>query len=401
MAAAAAPHLPAISAQSVRRDFQDQTVSIILMVFLLFFFLGSKFELGIPLRIEDLLFLMLLPLGYRYAAREKSPLFFWIVAYFAVNLVPYFVAAVTGYDLGIYPIIIMKEIEYFYIAYLICVNRSRWVLGLIDLLAVALILNGVRAIVQGEVTYYGIGTFGNYDSPSISGALFLFSTVWLHIRSKLLPTRRLQWAAWPLLLAGSGCVVATVSRSGIGAIVVYWIAYAVIAHLRTIPLLIGFGAVVPAIAQKIAGSFGIDLWVIGAVARRLGAAGSAAVERTTKWQGYLAHLEPYDYVFGRGKGFPNALNNYMGMGVDSQYVRIILENGIVGFLILAAILLTMLREMYLRRGEYEHGWAVVAAMMVLSVPLEALQVSKPGGFFWLILFYLLMCQRKPLPPARP
>src|ERR1044071_5504554 len=104
MTSAALPNYPASASHPVRRDFQDQIVSLMLMVFLGFFFVGAKLE-RVPIRIEDLIFLMLLPLGYRYAAREKSKLFFWIVAYFAVNLVPYFASAATGYDLGIYPII--------------------------------------------------------------------------------------------------------------------------------------------------------------------------------------------------------------------------------------------------------------------------------------------------------
>lgn len=395
----AAQYLPAVSSPEPRRDFQDQGVSLLLIAFLGFFFVGSKLQLGIPIRIEDMIFLMLLPLGYRYAARRKNMLFVWVVAYFAINLIPYFASAVGGYDLGIYPIILMKEVEYFYIAYLICANRSRWVLGTVDVLSAFLILNGVRALAQREITYYGIGTIGNYDSPSISGALFLFSTVWLHIRSKLLTRSVLRWVVWGLLFAGTVCVIATISRSSIAAVLVYWIGYAVIAHPRTIPFILGAAALVPTLIQAAMMAVGVDFWLLAKIMDRVAAAGSSAVERSGKWKYYIDTLEPFDFVFGRGKGYPNALNSYMGMGVDSQYVRIIIENGIVGFIILAGILLTMLREMYRRRGEFEHGWAVVAAMMTMSIPLEALQVSKPGGYFWLIMFYLTMCQRKPLAEA--
>ena len=105
-----------------------------------------------------------------------------------------------------------------------------------------------------------------------------------------------------------------------------------------------------------------------------------------------------DFIFGRGTGYPNSLGGGYGLGVDSQYVRLAMERGIAGFVIVAAILLTMLVEIKRRGGEYQHAWAIVISMMVLSIPLEALQVSKSGGFFWLVMFYLLMCQRR-RPPA--
>src|SRR5439155_18705920 len=96
----------------------------------------------------------------------------------------------------------------------------------------------------------------------------------------------------------------------------------------------------------------------------------------------------------RGVGYPNSIGGGFGLGVDNQYVRVIMERGILGLIIIAAILLTMLTTIKRRGGEYQHAWAVVMAMLVMSVPMEALQVSKSGGFFWLIMFYLLLCQRR-------
>src|SRR5258708_11681229 len=123
---AAAMQLPMHQSTRPRRDFQDQAVSVLLMILLFFFFVGPKIEsLPIPIRIDDFIFILLVPLSYRYLARRKSLVFYWILAYFAVNLIPYFAGLVTGtYDVGIYPIITVKEVEYFYVAYLICVNRS-------------------------------------------------------------------------------------------------------------------------------------------------------------------------------------------------------------------------------------------------------------------------------------
>jgi hypothetical protein len=134
---------------------------------------------------------------------------------------------------------------------------------------------------------------------------------------------------------------------------------------------------------------------------RMQAAGSSAAYRASKWQFYLDQFTPADYLFGRGKGFPNAVDGTYGLGVDSQYVRVLLEEGMIGLILMTAILWYMLAHIKKRGGEYQHAWAVVVAMLVMSVPLEAMQISKSGGFFWLIMFYLLMCQRRPTGGATP
>src|SRR5205814_285025 len=109
-------------ATRVPEDIYDRIVGVMLMIFLFFFFVGTKLtRFPLPVRVEDLIFIMLVPMSYRYLKRPKTPLFWWIAFYFGINLIPYFAAAAVGeYDLSIYPVIVIKEMEYFYIAYLIC-----------------------------------------------------------------------------------------------------------------------------------------------------------------------------------------------------------------------------------------------------------------------------------------
>lgn len=383
-------------------DLIDRVVAFLLIVFLVFFFVGERIEtLAIPIRIEDFIFIILLPLSYRYLARPKTKLFYWIAAYFVVNLIPYTAAVLAGeYSLGSYPIIMVKEIEYFYIAFLITELRSKWVFATVDALALVIISNGLRALYQGEISYYGIGTFGNYSAPSLAGALYLFSTVWLHIRSKLVPGTGLRWIARVVVVAGAICVVATISRSSIGALLVYGTVYMVLARVTFLPLFVAGLGLSPKMIQAIAllagTGYGTIAWRVVARADRIG---SAALDRSGKWEYYMSLFEPMDFVFGRGKGYPNALDGTYGLGVDSQYIRTVMENGFVGMAILAAIFWIMLSEIRRQGGEWQHAWALVMAMFVMSIPLEALQVSKSGGFFWLTMFYMLRCQRKL--PAQP
>ncbi|HUR91684.1 MAG TPA: O-antigen ligase family protein [Gemmatimonadaceae bacterium] len=378
-------------------DIIDRLVAFLLIVFLVFFFVGERIEtLVIPIRIEDFMFILLLPLSYRYLARPKTKLFYWIAAYFVVNLIPYTAAIIAGeYSLGSYPIIMVKEIEYFYIAFLITELRSKWVFATVDSLALFIIGNGLRALYQGEISYYGIGTFGNYSAPSLAGALYLFSTVWLHIRSKLVPGIGLRWVARMVVVAGAICVVATISRSSIAALLVYASVYMLLAHAALVPLFVAGLGLSPKVIQAIALLAGTGYGTIATrVVARASRIGNSALDRSGKWEYYMSLFEPMDFVFGRGKGYPNALDGTYGLGVDSQYIRTVMENGFVGVVILAAIFWIMLEDIRRHRGEFQHAWALVMAMFVMSVPLEALQVSKSGGFFWLAMFYMLRCQRR-------
>jgi hypothetical protein len=380
-------------------DIVDIAVNVLLMVFLVYFYVGSRFELaGLPIRVEDLIFLLLLPLGYRYVNRPKSKLFYFIAAYFGINLLPWLADAIGGYTLSIYPVIVMKEVEYLYIAYLVCVNRSRWVLGTVDALALLIIGNGIRSIIAREITYYGIGTFGAYDAPSLAGSIFMFSAIWIHIRSKLLPSRLLRILALGVVMMGGLCAVATISRSTIAALAIYTVVYGLLSNLWLAPWVIAAVVVAPFIIEWASQYVFSTLGFFAAqIINRALQINNAAGVRSNKWAAYLGGLKPLDWVFGRGKGYPNALDQTLGLGVDSQYVRIILENGILGFALLMTIMVMMILEIRRRGGEWEFALATLVAMLMMSVPFEALQVSKPGGFFWLILIYLLMCQRKPRP----
>jgi hypothetical protein len=176
----------------------------------------------------------------------------------------------------------------------------------------------------------------------------------------------------------------------------YAIVYVFLARILVFPALLAALGLTPWLIQVVALSISAGLGLIAQqVVRRATAEQLASgASRAEKWLTYVRDMQPPDFLFGRGTGYPNALAGTYSLGVDSQYVRLAMERGIVGFIIVAAILLTMLIEIKRRGGEYQHAWALVMALMVMSIPFEALQVSKSGGFFWLLMFYLLMCQRR-------
>ena len=155
----------------------------------------------------------------------------------------------------------IKELQYFYIAYLVCQNRSWWLLATIDALAVIIIGNGIRLLLAGKIAYYGIGTFGT-DSPSLSGALYFFSTIWLHIRSKLIRSRPLRWTTLFVVALGFVCVIATVSRTSIAATIVYLVTYLILTSIVSLPAFMVAAGITPKLIQiAAAGQFDLAIGV--------------------------------------------------------------------------------------------------------------------------------------------
>jgi hypothetical protein len=282
------------------------------------------------------------------------------------------------------------------------------VLHAIDAYCGVTVLYGAYLLRHGVVDYYGIGSLATVESPSMAGAMYLFTTIWLHIRLRLLPSRWMRLMALGLVAMGAVCVVVTVSRSSIGALLVYMLVYMVLSlnviglaalfgAIRVAPGLIKLAAVYAAAASASAASAATGLADIAIRLLNRWSAGNlstSGADRAGKWRYYLDLLELPEWIVGKGKAFPNALDGTFGMGVDSQYVRTLLEQGLIGVILLAAIVIRMLYTIHVKKGEWRHAYATIAAMLVMSLPMEAFQVSKSGAWFWLIMFYLYFCQRR-------
>jgi len=343
-----------------------------------------------PLRGEDFIFLLLLPLAGRFALVPKNRLFVLIAVYFLMNPAIYLAYYAYGaYELSYYPVILVKELEYFYIAYLMYRYGAEWrcfLVKMLDVMVFANVTYGIHGILFGEASYYGIGTVAN-EAAALSGGVYLLGTIWTDIRSAQSHRIGLRSIYHAFVAMGAICTLATISRSSILALGAYFASRFLLTRRnapKVILLVAGAGLFLGILVY-----FGGDkLGVIERMSFRFARAESAGHYRLDKWMYELSHLKSHEWAFGRGKGFGNVVTQSLTLSVDSQYVRTILENGLFGVLLLLGILILMLHQIARIPGRFSYGAALCGAMATLCIPLEALLVSKIGTLFWVMLFYL-------------
>lgn len=363
----------------------------LLSAFWLFFFFGQKFE-SLPIRGEDVVFCLLFLFSLRYLTMRKSILFGLIMVYFLINPAVYLVYYLNGrYELSHYPVIVFKEMEYFYVAFLMyChgMERRYYLVKLLDALVFINLCYGIAGCVFGWTVFYGIGSMSS-DGAALSGGLFMLSTVWLDIRASQRNLLFPQWVYSVFLPVGIVCTLATVSRSSILALAGYFLSRLVLSRNR-----LSIAAKLTCLAALLACSLAClgqgTFDVIDTIEDRFAKTGDAGAYRMEKWTAYLSELEPAEWCFGRGKGFGNVVTGErMVLAVDSQYTRILLENGVFGMVLLFWLIAAFLYRTYRKGSQFGHAASLCLAMAIMCIPLEVLQVSKTGQMFWMILFVLL------------
>ena len=365
-------------------SFGNRLTIFLLGIALVSFFIFPKFQAGIPMRIEDLIFLILLPLGIRYITKPKSLLFYLLLGYISTNFVAYGVHLLSGtYNLGIRPIMLLKEIQFLYFAYLLYYYRSQGLFRLIDVMALINILYGVFSILTFRIAYYGIGTIGNPE-PSNSGAMYAFVAIWLHIRSEDIQSMK-GFPYRALCILGTVCCIATVSRTYVFGIVSY---FAVYYFMRSFKKVITLGLTILILSQGVLlFSPGIveENEQIARLVSRVSSVEKAAIHRYRKWQSQLAMTDGIEKIFGTGRG---SGQESMSLAMDSQYVRGIVENGFLGTGLLWGGFFSIWLISSKRRLVFYHTSALLCMVIVICFPAETLLVSKSGTLIWLLLFYL-------------
>ena len=360
----------------------------------------------LPMKPEDLAFCLLVVCSWRFAFMKKTLLFWLIAIYFLISPVVYLAYFVAGTftvsyfpgivvrDLGYYPLIAVKEVEFFYIAFLMYqygATHSSLLKKIVDILIIANIAYGVYGMLSGQVGYYGIGSITDTGS-AISGGIYCLGTVWLDARAAdrdLLGPRRMYLA---LVGMGIACTLATISRTSVAGIATYLLCRIIFTGRKGIRLLV-FLALASILAVCLWQWVAPELDVTGRLQSRFAKSQDAGNDRFAKWCDIVLELHPLELVFGRGKGYGNVITGAWVLAVDSQYARLLVECGFVGMLVLFAVLATILRQVSQNRAPppldvslFPYGVSLCVAMAVMCIPLEMLQVSKTGQLFWLNMF---------------
>lgn len=224
------------------------------------------------------------------------------------------------------------------------------------------------------------GTFAHPDSAAMFFALSATASLWLYLDAG---RRRLDAVALALFALAT---VATLSIDGVAALGTMLVAIAVLRHAppreRVIPWLLSAVVAVaflatPAGAQRIIKQSSTKL---GGVPR--GEVNSSLGWRLHKWETLLPVWERSP-VLGRGLGVTTTMvgppgDRYTGKPPHSEYVRYLVETGVLGSAILLAALVLLIRNLLRRRRAEQdddagsRNTAALALVVVIGCLTDAL-----------------------------
>lgn len=246
--------------------------------------------------------------------------------------------------------------------------------------------------------YYGFIGLPFERGPSQGGTVFAMSAIFFVYLINM-GRRRLVLAF--CMIALIGCAVGTISRTsmlGLGTTIVLFPILAL--SLRRVPLfarnmrlyfsimiVAGFGA----FAFLTYTGVGPDL-VEYALRRLANIEGSSEV-RTTRWMEYFHALEQRTglaYLTGLGLGAHQAVMGKAVLAFDSQYLRLVFETGVVGFLLWVWAHLNLLRR--IRRLNRLHLFCALLLTTFIGMVCfthEILFVGKPAAAYYAFMGFFL------------
>lgn len=259
------------------------------------------------------------------------------------------------------------------------------------------VIFGIYQVISGNhYGYYGIGLLGE-TGPSQSGALYMFSyilflsRIYYFINFKLHHKYFFKFMIYIFMSAVSMVLILmTVSRITIVVsvtltlIVVFKILYhsryrIVTSWYVVLLLILLFFAIVSIMSTS---SNDNVIYIL----KRIEQIPDGIVIRLNKWKRDFEMIfnNPLQLIFGRGSGIHNILSNSTTLGVDSNYFRIIYEQGIMGLLLFIAFIYKFYKyinthcEMY-----YRISWSLMlVGMLLMSITHEVFYVVKISEVFW-------------------
>lgn len=288
------------------------------------------------LRLEDFIVpALLLGWGGR-ASKDRNPLIPLRVGaivglYFVAALLSSLVGLAAGHlRVGAALPLLGKYVEYFVIFLIVLQNvRTPGEFRALAVLSVGVAVAGVALGTAREDRLHG----PSGETANIYGGylvLHLGVTVGLLLHARTGGWRLVCLAA--ALLLGHG-VLQTHSRTSFAALVGSVLAFGLLKERRVLPLLLACGALAPLLASE---ALLARLSTIGDVAR--GAGPSSWESRVYSWETTLGSMSGADWLWGRGLGSVD-----LGW-VDSEYVRILADMGLLGLFLFAIFLLTVGRH---------------------------------------------------------
>lgn len=407
-----------IESYNYKNNIIEKVIRVSFILYILDIFLISKIGNNSIMRLQDVAsVLALVSIIYILKESKKTNIFYNKIASFILLFLIYIIITNSIYyligNINLMSIFyIGKEIEFylcFYIVSYIFLNDNNNFANIIEILIVMTLLYGIYLVMTGNISYYGIGTIFE-SAPSVSGSIYFVTSIYSYYiyRSHHISRFRLYSLIAYLM------TLFTVSKTNIIGLTFFYLLYYSldfiygfffklrgkkdnfmlintnkILIILVLSLLIFISIIfilnIPQIRECIFANV-----LIEKILNRFDLFGSSYSFRSNKSKYYLDHFiqySPIAFLFGRGKGIAEFTFNSSTLAVDNQFVRSIIEMGIIGILLWLLPIISTITTLkkYKKRFSYNLGISLFLSYLVMGVGYEVFAVTKTGIIYWFLI----------------
>jgi len=232
--------------------------------------------------------------------------------------------------------------------------------------------------------YYGIGLISETASSQSGGVFFVVSMFFLYLIEKSeRAIDKLKYAAF--LFVSLTLTFATISRTAIMAAGVAVTLYAlyILIRMRVSRLILMMYLTVLMLPV----AYLIIQGTIDRILERLNQVSQGAETRLQHWKYFLSHSDQLGLlIVGNGKGYVQNITGGFTLAADSQYVRLLVEVGVVGTILWLATVFSLLLLCWQARMEHPAEslfvGLVTIGFLTMGVTHEVFVVTMQASVYW-------------------
>lgn len=392
-------------------SIKDITNKISIFLVILSFFISIPIfsSNGRYVRFEDLVFVIVVLTMFvnRFCFNVKNNYsrsiviaFFIYILFTTVNSI---IRSFFGYLDQRFLLYVIKQIQYFtfgvYVySYLLQNPKDNTILLTFRIGIAANLVYAVYQIVTGNfLGWYGVSAIGLDGASASSGALFFASGVyglWEFIHTK-------KKTSLLIILFSMFAVMAVVSRTFIMGYAFFCFANLILFSFGTLKkIMLHHKITISAIIVSAFIAFStlslvfqsgnvsnLDIYL--KLAKRVSKIDGGA---NIRMNNYLNHIskwqkQPTSLLWGTGWSGPEYIRGESAIGIDGQYVRLVIETGIFGLIIFIYLLFCV---GFTLRGIKNNPYKIIGlvfffSFLIMAITYDVFVISKTASFFWIFL----------------
>lgn len=348
---------------------------------------------------------------YRKNRRDFSYIILSISIFFMYVIVSNLIFYAKGNINKMFVFYIGKEIEFFLCMFTIAYfskNHNKWFYKILNILVSVNIIYGFYQIIIGSISYYGIGTIFE-EAPSISGMIYFTCSIISFFMYKKFNKKKFM--VYSLLTYA--LTIFTISKTSILGVTIFYVSFFILENLYKINIAIKSDKQNNNLikVQKVLFTIIILILLIILIIlflnskminiilsnklvekiiyrfKLLSSSYSFRKNKTKFYYDYFIGNSTISMFFGCGKGITEFALDFNTLGVDNQFVRAIIELGLVGIILWLNILIMIIN--FIKKSELYINYCFIKSLFIaylcMGIGYEVFVVTKGGIIFWFLV----------------